>query len=166
MPTHFDFSWLCHLMQSDSVVIYLANIHLDVILTTDNKKQTGADQHWPRPTLLFLLRLSYWAALKVMGLVHFCYSLYVKQLLAFVSWTPEALHLHHVISVNPLIVWHRVPFPFDQILDFVLFLAFCSFVTVQSPSWVSSFGSSLVRLLYPAEDGKSTLSLISSSAGE
>ena len=35
-----------------------------------------------------------------------------------------------------------------------------------APSRVSSLGSSLVRLLYPAEDGKSTLSLISSSAGE
>ena len=35
-----------------------------------------------------------------------------------------------------------------------------------APSWVSHLGSSLVRLLYPAEDGKSTLSLISSSAGE
>ena len=46
----------------------------------------------------------------------------------------------------------------------LLFLVFCSFVTVQSASWVSYFGSSLVRLLYPAEDGKSTLSLISSSA--
>ena len=46
----------------------------------------------------------------------------------------------------------------------MLFLVFCSFVTVQSPSWVSSFGSSLARLLYPAKDRKSTLSLISSSA--
>ena len=35
-----------------------------------------------------------------------------------------------------------------------------------APSRVSYLGSSLVRLLYPAEDGKSTLSLISSSAGE
>ena len=35
-----------------------------------------------------------------------------------------------------------------------------------APSRVSHLGSSLVRLLYPAEDGKSTLSLISSSAGE
>ena len=35
-----------------------------------------------------------------------------------------------------------------------------------APSQVSYLGSSLVRLLYPAEDGKSTLSLISSSAGE
>ena len=35
-----------------------------------------------------------------------------------------------------------------------------------APSQVSHLGSSLVRLLYPAEDGKSTLSLISSSAGE
>ena len=33
-----------------------------------------------------------------------------------------------------------------------------------APSQVSSLGSSLVRLLYPAEDRKSTLSLISSSA--
>ena len=33
-----------------------------------------------------------------------------------------------------------------------------------APSRVSHLGSSLVRLLYPAEDGKSTLSLISSSA--
>ena len=33
-----------------------------------------------------------------------------------------------------------------------------------APSWVSHLGSSLVRLLYPAEDRKSTLSLISSSA--
>ena len=33
-----------------------------------------------------------------------------------------------------------------------------------APSWVSSLGSSLVRFLYPAKDGKSTLSLISPSA--
>ena len=32
-----------------------------------------------------------------------------------------------------------------------------------APSWVSSLGSSLVRLLYPAEDRKSTFSLISSA---
>ena len=40
----------------------------------------------------------------------------------------------------------------------------CLFLAVNAPSWVSCLGSSLVRLLYPAEDGKSTLSLISSSA--
>ena len=58
-------------------------------------------------------------------------------------WSPQGL------SQSPTV---HLPEPV------LLFLVFCSFVTVQSPSWVSSFGSSLVRLLYPAEDGKSTLS--------
>ena len=68
---------------------------------------------------------------------------------------------HELYCISP-VAYHNFHTNFGGRM--VLFLVFCSFVTVQSPSWVSSFGSSLVRLLYPAEDGKSTLSLISSSA--
>ena len=77
--------------------------------------------------------------------------------------TSEAICQHQILEANGKA---QVAFHFFHSLHLLLFLVFCSFVTVQSPSWVSSFGSSLVRLLYPAEDGKSTLSLISSSAGE
>jgi hypothetical protein len=44
------------------------------------------------------------------------------------------------------------------------FVILCYMCLHNAPSGVSSLGSSLVRLAYPAEDGKITLSLISSSA--
>ena len=48
----------------------------------------------------------------------------------------------------------------------LLFVIWCYMYLQNAPNGVSSLGSCLVRLIYPAEDGKISLSLIPSSAGE
>ena len=70
-------------------------------------------------------------------------------------WTPD----------HAKVVWGE---KVQKILDneFVIFGVLVYLWLYNAPSRVSSLGSSLVRLLYPAEDGKRTLSLVSSSAGE